>query len=320
MLSLSGVSEAGTISRTTIADNTNSQIDGDGGLTLTLGSFTIADSQILRNSGYVGGIDIQNGADVTVANTTIAANTATATSGYAYAGGILANGGSLALTNSTVSGNTAARCTQGTDCSAAGGIGTSIPVTITNSTLSGNSGGGFASGEHSEYGLPASILTNVTVVTNDTGVAAVNGTAAHPAVLLRNSLLANSGANCGGIIASGGYNLVSDATCGFAGGGTDQIGVNPNLGPLASNGGPTQTHALNPGSPAIDAIPAAGGCRFGISTDQRGIGRPSGAGATSARTSSTSTRCPVRNRSGRHSRAIPRRCRHRSHWGRLSQG
>ena len=60
-------------------------------------------------------------------------------------------------------------------------------------------------------------------------------------------------------VTSGGYNLIGDATdsTGFAGPG-DQVGtavdpIDPRLGPLADNGGPTQTHALLPGSPAIDA-------------------------------------------------------------------
>ena len=47
------------------------------------------------------------------------------------------------------------------------------------------------------------------------------------------------------------------------------------LGPLADNGGPTQTHAVLPGSPAIDAIPA-GDCV--VATDQRGIARPRDSG------------------------------------------
>ncbi len=55
--------------------------------------------------------------------------------------------------------------------------------------------------------------------------------------------------------------------------------MNPLLGPLANNGGPTQTHALLAGSPAIDAgnpaTPGSGGnaCE---ATDQRGYARPAG--------------------------------------------
>ena len=59
------------------------------------------------------------------------------------------------------------------------------------------------------------------------------------------------------------------------------FGKSPNVGPLRDNGGPTQTHALLPGSSAIDQIPSTtdavliGICRSGVCvTDQRGVPRP----------------------------------------------
>jgi hypothetical protein len=69
-----------------------------------------------------------------------------------------------------------------------------------------------------------------------------------------------------------GFNLDSDNTCNL----TDrrQAGREHLLGPLANNGGPTQTHALLPGSPAIDMV--LSGCPL-PATDQRGITRPQGA-------------------------------------------
>jgi hypothetical protein len=90
---------------------------------------------------------------------------------------------------------------------------------------------------------------------------------------LQNTLLAfNGGGNCGGVIADGGHNLsFGDGSCaaGFSTG-------DPNLGPLGDNGGPSQTISLQPGSAAIDKIPASGaGCP---ATDQRGVPRPAGAG------------------------------------------
>jgi hypothetical protein len=72
-------------------------------------------------------------------------------------------------------------------------------------------------------------------------------------------------------ITSGGHNLSSDSTCGFTAGG-DLQNTNPLLGPLATNGGPTPTYALLPGSPAFDTGPNTG-CP---ATDQRGITRPQG--------------------------------------------
>jgi hypothetical protein len=64
-----------------------------------------------------------------------------------------------------------------------------------------------------------------------------------------------------------GHNLLGDPSC--AAGAADVIAADPRLGPLAANGGPTQTQALLAGSPAIDAAdPAAS-----PATDQRGVAR-----------------------------------------------
>jgi hypothetical protein len=79
-----------------------------------------------------------------------------------------------------------------------------------------------------------------------------------------------SGGSCSGIITNGGYNLDSDNTCFFGTNNNSLSGVDPMLGPLADNGGPTKTHALLAGSPAIDK-----GNSFSATTDQRGLVRPS---------------------------------------------
>ena len=75
---------------------------------------------------------------------------------------------------------------------------------------------------------------------------------------------------------SHGYNLSSDGTCNFNARG-DLNNHDPLLGPLQNNGGPTQTMALLPGSPAIDAGNPSG-CTDGqghlLKTDQRGMPRP----------------------------------------------
>ncbi len=75
-------------------------------------------------------------------------------------------------------------------------------------------------------------------------------------------------AHFGGTVISFGYNLSSDGGGGFLTATGDQIKKNPMLGPLQDNGGPTFTHALLCGSPAIDK-----GTNFsGLATDQRGVG------------------------------------------------
>jgi hypothetical protein len=151
--------------------------------------------------------------------------------------------GTLAINNSTLSGNSGSSLFG---VSHGGGISNGGTLTISNSTLSGNSassGGG------------------------------ISGSAT-----LQNSIVANSlrGGNCSGTMNSKGYNLSSDATCNFSGPG-DMNSISPNLGPLQNNGGPTQTMALLPGSPAIDAGNPTG-CADGLGhllkTDQRGDPRP----------------------------------------------
>jgi hypothetical protein len=56
-----------------------------------------------------------------------------------------------------------------------------------------------------------------------------------------------------GTVTSYGYNVSSDDGAGYLNGSGDQINTDPQLGPLQDNGGPTFTHALLPGSPAINA-------------------------------------------------------------------
>jgi CSLREA domain-containing protein len=87
-------------------------------------------------------------------------------------------------------------------------------------------------------------------------------------VRLTNSIVAgNDAPSCYGTL-SGGHNIAFPASnCPGA-------KVNPKLGALADNGGPTKTQALKPGSPAIDAVPRSGAnCS---ATDQRAVARPNG--------------------------------------------
>jgi uncharacterized repeat protein (TIGR01451 family) len=98
----------------------------------------------------------------------------------------------------------------------------------------------------------------------------VNNAGTATAAKLSGTLLSvNTGGNCAGTIESGGSNLDSGTTCAFGATG-DQSSADPLLGPLADNGGPTATHALLSGSPAIDAATNSD-CP---ATDQRGVARP----------------------------------------------
>jgi len=144
-------------------------------------------------------------------------------------------------------------------------------VTLGNSTLSGNTaarGGAIANTGHDTMSL-----SFVTIAGNSSGIA-ITGTST---VILTGTLLATNtpGANCRGRLREGqGYNLDSGTSCGFLRG-TDLTHTRPRLGPLATMGGPTQTMALLPGSPALDH---GGQRRTGCpATDQRGVSRPQGA-------------------------------------------
>src|SRR5262249_54154966 len=159
-------------------------------------------------------------------------------------GGGIRNSGTLTLVASTLSGN---RATGG------GGIRNSGLATIVTSTLSGNratnsgDGGGIENVAGGTLTIASSTLSGNAA--NSGGGSANGGT-----VTLQDSIVANSlaGGNCSGPPTSNGHNLSSDATCSLSGPG-DLSNVNPLLGPLQFNGGPTPTQALLAGSPAIDA-------------------------------------------------------------------
>jgi hypothetical protein len=102
------------------------------------------------------------------------------------------------------------------------------------------------------FGSGTNFLTNVTIYTNTAisggGIYLNSGSAT-----LTNTIVAdNGGGNCDGFgFTSNGHNLDSANVCSFGSAG-DLINTNPHLAPLANNGGATLTHALRPGSIAID--------------------------------------------------------------------
>ena len=159
---------------------------------------------------------------------------------------------------------------------------------VINSTISGNASYGVVTGP-SNTGISRAFLSNTTVANNGRGIGTggptSSGTDSHT---LKNTILANNGVNCSGgtsgshLITSLGHNISSDASCPmFTESGDLQSIADPMLGALADNGGPTLTHALLPGSPAIDAISPAD-CTDtsgnALTADQRGYARPVGVG------------------------------------------
>ena len=248
-----------TLSRCTISGN--SATYGGGGIAVydfvTVSNSTISDNFVLADpaseQGYGGGI--YNAGYVTILRSTIANNQ----NGRGNGGGIHNEGPQLNVSDSTFYGNTA----QG-DGGALwnGGPAILTDCTVTNNTASEDSpydndlgGGGVANFTD----LGASVTLKNTII-------AANQAPNHPDVVTEASAFPE--------ILSDGYNLIGDGTGGEITPATgDQIGtedapIDPMLEPLASNGGPTQTCALLPGSPAIDlGDPAA------PATDQRGYNR-----------------------------------------------
>lgn len=227
----------------------NDGYDGSATLTIMTGSVSnnsAGFSEFLNAGGEGGGI-YNGGGTVTITNSNVSDNSAGAPDLFpvGYGGGI-SNYGTLTITNSTIDGNQV--WLNG------GGLYNFGTLTITNSTVSGNS----AIGEHdgqpwgSGGGIVGQVtLTNSTVSNNyaSLSLGGVWGSGAIGNTILNN----NSDANINGTFTSLGYNLSSDDGGGNLTGPGDQINTDPMLGPLQDNGGPTFTHALLPGSPAINA-------------------------------------------------------------------
>jgi cell division septation protein DedD len=244
------------------------QFSGGAGGILNLGVTEIADSVISNNFASGGGGGISNNGMLTITDSIVSHN-----STHGGTGGI-GNGenGTMTITNCTVSGNTSTY----KQFAGPGGISNSGALTISNSTLSGNHSDGNGGGIHNSGAIK---ITNSTLVDNfsyqspylEKG-AVYNSTGG--TLTIGNTILKSGSAdpnlNNTGTVISQGYNLCSDTGGGFLNSSGDQINADPMVGPLQDNGGPTFTHQLLPGSPAIDK----GDPNFTPPpfSDQRGIG------------------------------------------------
>ncbi len=214
-----------------------------------------------------------------------------------YHGGAIHNHGTLTLGDVIISDSVSAAVTGGTsDCITicGGGLYNANSATLDDVTLDGNQatldGGGIhnggtldasnttMTGNQSTTGTGAATsnvgtatVTHATIANNTTGSGGAIGSTGGTYTLTASIVANNTGGNCAGTITDGGYNIsYPDTTC-------PGLNEDPLLDPagLQDNGGPTPTIGLQASSPAIDLIPT-GSCP--LSTDQRGIARPSGAG------------------------------------------
>lgn len=199
---------------------------------------------------------IKNSGTVSLMNSVLEGNSADS------GGGIFNDTGTLNITNSTFSGNSA-------DFAGAGILNHSGTVTITNSTISGNQskgdGGGFANNQGTWTGNNLTVANN-TANSDGAGPGSGGGFFFFPGpsgkTTLSNSIIGDNavgaggdGPDCGGpgTTTSAGYNLLENpAGCGWMMAVEDVFNNGPLLRPLAPNGGPTLTHALEPASPAVN--------------------------------------------------------------------
>ncbi len=217
-----------------------------GGLYNDDGNLSLTDCTVSGNSAVKGGGLCNDDGTTTLTGCTISGNTATVAGG----GGLSILGGTATLTNCTISGNFAGTGNEGGEVGDGGGLITDFATaTLTNCTVSGNTAQGSGGGLYSNSGT---VTLDNTIVAGESGgadIAIHNGTV------------------------SGSYNLIGDGS-GISGGtgnllGTPSDPIDPLLTALGEYGGPTETMALLPGSPAIGAGTAAGA----PPTDQRGLPR-----------------------------------------------
>ena len=212
----------------------------------------------------------------TITDSTVAGNTRTGPGGGLVVGIVElsddAPTAQIVLTGSTVSANSA----TGADGRGGGIYAVTGEVHVTNSTLSGNAAAVAGGGVYTSTGDV--FLRHATVVGNSAPTGANIGTGEDLDSF--GSIVATAGGggtDCAiaGTTISSGFNVGGDTSCGFGAGPGDQTNVgDPQLGPLADNGGPTRTMLPLGTSPAAGAVPAAS-CTV-VTVDQRGVARPGG--------------------------------------------
>ncbi len=227
---------------------------GGGGILNQYGTLDVERVVLQGNHAANTGGGIDNHNNLQVNQVTFTKNTATV-------GGGLFNDAQLSIFNSTFDQNTASHTGGGLDNNNDG-------TTITNSTFSGNTANQGGGGIFTDSQMD---LLNLTMIGNNTGLTN-NYTIG---IRIKNTIIAmsTSGSDCtgSGTFTSAGNNIDSDNSnsCNFKLS-SDQHGVDPKVEPLADNGGPTLTHYLKSGSPAIDK----GDNTDCPKTDQRGAVRP----------------------------------------------
>ncbi|MEZ6074055.1 MAG: choice-of-anchor Q domain-containing protein [Pirellulales bacterium] len=239
--------------------------DAGGGI-WNSGNLSVLDSQLIGNMTTVGngsGAGIWNNNVLSISRSTISRNSSAQDGGAIYS----YYDGNVSITDSTISNNTAVN-----DGGAIFSFGTQV---ITGSTISANVGATIGFGFGGGIVAGSATIRHSTIVDNSTDGSG-GGITSFGTITLDHTIVANNTATSSGPDISGSvtanWSLIEDTTNATIGGANNVTGLDPMLGPLADNGGQTQTHAILPGSPAIDAgDPTAVAGVGGVpSYDQRG--------------------------------------------------
>jgi CSLREA domain-containing protein len=266
------LSIAGDLAPTTVIDAQAIDRVFDVGTAVTVG---ISNVTIQRGEAVLQGGGIFNAGTLTLDHVTIRNNRTSEAAFGGDGGGIYnAPGGVLTLTSGAIHGNGSINLCNG---SAVQNLGT---FTATNATISGNVATSIYCAGPAVLNVDASATTRLsnTTITGNRPIGLFN---AYGSVTLQNSIVAGNGGdgvhdcNDSTPLDSLGFNLIGAASCQINSVAGDQIGspglpIDARLGPLQDNFGQSWTHALQPGSPAIDTGNA---CE---ATDQRDVGRPQG--------------------------------------------
>ncbi len=278
-----GISSSGNVTVSSSTITGNSAGSHGGGIYSNTGALMVSNSTVSDNSagGAGGGIDNDYSGTPTVIDSTVSGNSSVVGGGGINS--LARSDGPLTVSNSTISGNSFSQSDQG-----GGGIANAGDAMVVNSTISGNStpanggvGGGIVNASYSLTVKDCTFSGNSANGNLGSGGGAIfnwtGGTTHIGDTVLNAGTTGGTLFNNSGAIISLGYNLSSDSGGGFLTATGDQINSPPLLGALQDNGGPTFTHALIPGSPAIDAgDPAFDPNSFDppLSDDQRGSGFP----------------------------------------------
>lgn len=291
-----GIRNSGLLTLQNVVLKSNNA-SGGGGAVASYGSdsaLTVIGSTFDNNFaiGPAGGGAIYNGSATTITDSVLSNNASV------FNGGAIVNAGSgsLSLDKTTVTGNGVGSSGKG------GGLFNTSTAFVSRSTISGNSasdGGGIANvniaGSTSVSLLLATVSDNSATnrgggIFNDTGASALitdstiaensaaaegggifrQGTVTMSGTILATNICGTFGPDIYGVLSSLGYNLIGVTAGGSGFSSEDVLNQNPQLGPLRDNGGPTFTHRLLPGSPAIDRNTPT----TSTTTDQRLLPRP----------------------------------------------